>query len=271
MPELPEVETTRKGIEPHLAGYSIVSANIRERRLRWPIPHDLEKRIEGQAVVSVRRRGKYLLLAIANGHLLVHLGMSGSLRLVKPDEALLKHDHVTLHLSNDLTLRFNDPRRFGCMLWVEGDPLQHELLCNLGPEPLSEKFSGEHLYQRSRGRKTAVKNFIMDSHIVVGVGNIYASEALFMSGIRPGTASQRISKPRYEILAGNIRQVLTDAIAMGGTTLRDFVGGDGKPGYFQQTLNVYGRKNEPCTACRTAIKHIVLGQRSTYYCPVCQK
>ena len=197
--------------------------------------------------------------------------MSGSLRLARSKEPLAKHDHVIVTLSNGLTLRFNDPRRFGCMLWVDGDPLQHSLLNHLGPEPLADTFTGEHLYNCSRGRKAAVKNFIMDSQIVVGVGNIYANEALFMSGIRPRTAAQRLSKPKYQLLTNNIKKILTNAIAMGGTTLRDFVGGDGKPGYFQQTLNVYGRKDKPCAVCNTAIKHVIIGQRSSYYCPTCQQ
>lgn len=271
MPELPEVETTRKGIEPYLSGTRILATEIRERRLRWPIPDHLEQQINRKTVKAVNRRGKYLLLKIGGGYLLVHLGMSGSLRVARSGDALLKHDHVIFKLSNDLTLRFNDPRRFGCILWVEGDPFQHSLLRHLGPEPLSDELTGSYLYTHARGRKVAVKNFIMDSQIVVGVGNIYASEALFLSGIRPRTAARRISNAKYDLLVSNIRQVLSNAIAMGGTTLRDFVGGDGKPGYFQQTLNVYGRKDEPCRICETPIKHIVLGQRSTYYCPRCQK
>lgn len=271
MPELPEVETTRKGIEPYLSGTRILATEIREHRLRWPIPDDLEQRISEKTVTAVKRRGKYLLFEIGGGHLLVHLGMSGSLRIARSSDALRKHDHVIFQLPDDLTMRFNDPRRFGCILWVEGDPFQHSLLRHLGPEPLSGELTGRYLYAHSRGRNLAVKNFIMDSQIVVGVGNIYANEALFLSRIRPRTAAKRISNPKYGELVDNIRQVLSNAIAMGGTTLRDFVGGDGKPGYFQQTLNVYGRKDEPCRICETPIKHIVLGQRSTYYCPVCQK
>jgi len=271
MPELPEVETTRKGIEPHLSGTRVVATEIRERRLRWPVPDSLEQKISGKTFTVVNRRGKYLLLEIGAGHLLVHLGMSGSLRIAGHDEELRKHDHVIFRLSNNLSLRFNDPRRFGCVLWIEGDPLQHALLSHLGPEPLSGEFTGSYLYAHSRGRRVAVKNFIMDSQTVVGVGNIYANEALFFSGIRPRTAAQRISNPKYDLLVENIRRVLSNAIAMGGTTLRDFVGGDGKPGYFQQTLNVYGRRDEPCMVCETPVKHVVLGQRSTYYCPDCQK
>ncbi len=270
MPELPEVETTRRGIAPHLTGRIIRHVQVREHRLRWPVSTDLPSLIEGRKVLDVKRRGKYLLLRFAHGHLLIHLGMSGSLRLEKADVAALKHDHVIFVLPRNMTLRFNDPRRFGCILWTADEPENHPLLSKLGPEPLGKSFDGDYLFEQSRGRKVAVKNFIMDSHVVVGVGNIYANEALFASGIRPRTAAHRVSRQRYAALAKNIQRVLADAISMGGTTLRDFVGGDGKPGYFQQTLNVYGRAGEPCRICQTPIRHIVVGQRSTYYCPTCQ-
>ena len=270
MPELPEVETTRRGVEPFSRRQRIVELRVREPRLRWPIPADLPQRLCGLEVLAVDRRAKYLLFRTVEGSLMVHLGMSGSLRVMDPEEPPLKHDHVDLVFDNGRCLRFNDPRRFGCVLWVEpGD--QHALLDRLGPEPLSEAFDGEYLYRLSRGRRAPIKQFIMDGHVVVGVGNIYANEALFLSGILPHRAAGRVSQARYERLAENIKQVLTSAITQGGTTLRDFVGGDGKPGYFAQQLNVYGRAGEPCKACGTLLKERRLSQRSTVYCVACQR
>jgi formamidopyrimidine-DNA glycosylase len=271
MPELPEVETTRRGIAPHIQGEQIIHLEVRNRHLRWPVPKNLGTKIIDQRILSVDRRAKYLLFQLANGFFTVHLGMSGSLRLTPLDEALRKHDHVVLNLSNNLSLRLNDPRRFGCVLWLGKTPYQHALLNALGPEPFAAEFNGDYMHALSRKRKIAIKNFIMDNHIVVGVGNIYANEALFLSGIRPRTAAGRVTGPRYRQLADNIQKVLSDSIEMGGTTLRDFVGGDGKPGYFQQTLRVYGRAGKPCLTCSTAIKQVVIGQRSSYYCPTCQR
>jgi formamidopyrimidine-DNA glycosylase len=270
MPELPEVETTRRGIAPHIEGQRIHKITIRQPKLRWPIPRGLDKRLSGQIIHSVQRRGKYLLIETGDGSLILHLGMSGSLRIVDRETPARKHDHVDIALDNGKCLRFHDPRRFGALLWSR-TPFEHELISKLGPEPLSNDFSAEHLFTLSRGRKAAVKNFIMDSHVVVGVGNIYASEALFMAGIHPTRAAGRVSRARYEMLADAIKQVLSKAISEGGTTLRDFVREDGQPGYFAQSLNVYGRGGEPCRHCGTTIKKKIIGQRSSYYCPSCQK
>lgn len=271
MPELPEVETTRRGIEPHLVGQILRRAIVRNRRLRWPVPRDLNAQIHDQEIKAVERRGKYLLLRLSSGSLILHLGMSGSLRIldctVPPD----RHDHVDFVLGNGRCLRLRDPRRFGAVLFTRRDPLQHKLLRELGPEPLEPGFDGNYLFTKSRGRKIAVKLFIMDSKVVTGVGNIYANEALFRAGIHPCRAAGRISRQRYARLAAAIKQVLRDAIRAGGTTLRDFIAEDGQPGYFAQQLNVYGRGGEPCPVCGTPIKHITLGQRATCYCPRCQR
>ncbi len=270
MPELPEVETTRRGIAPHLIGRRLLGAVVRERRLRWPVPRDLDARVRGRRVAAVRRRGKYLLIDLeGGGALLLHLGMSGSLRLVPCDRPPGKHDHVDLRLEGGRCLRLTDPRRFGTLLWTP-DPDRHPLLRELGPEPFSAEFNGDHLWHRSRGRRVAVKNFIMDSHVVAGVGNIYANEALFRAGIHPARAAGRISRQRYARLAQAIREVLAEAIEAGGTTLRDFTGSDGRPGYFSRTLAVYDREGEPCSRCGHPIRSIRLGQRSTFYCPRCQ-
>ena len=271
MPELPEVETTRRGIDPFVAKKKIAHVTIRERRFRWPIPNDFEKKVNGHTVRSISRRAKYLLFELDHGYFMIHLGMSGSLRIVEQKTALQKHDHVEFQLPNKLCLRFNDPRRFGSVLWLGENPYEHALLNKLGPEPFDKKFNGDHLFKASRKKKVPVKNFIMDNHVVVGAGNIYANEALFMSGIRPGKAAGRLTKKEYALLAKNIIDVLGASIEMGGTTLKDFVGGDGKPGYFQQTLRVYGRNKLPCLQCKTPIKLIRLGQRSTFYCPECQR
>ncbi len=269
MPELPEVETTRRGIAPHVLGRQVRSVVVRQRQLRWPIPRALDE-LCGFAVDSIERRAKYLLLRSEPGTAILHLGMSGSLRIVDANEAVRKHDHVDLLLDSGNALRFHDPRRFGAFLWTKRDPLQHKLLANLGPEPLGDDFSGERLFALSRKRKVAVKNFIMDGTVVVGVGNIYASEALFLAGIRPTAAAGRISRVRYQILAETIREVLGNAINMGGTTLRDFVNPQGNPGYFQQSLFVYGREGEPCRRCDTPIKQKVIGQRASFFCAKCQ-
>ncbi len=270
MPELPEVETTRRGVEPHCRGRVVEAVIVREPRLRWPVPADLPALLAGQTVRGVERRAKYLLFRTGAGTLMVHLGMSGSLRVVKPDEPAAFHDHIDLVLRGGVCLRYNDPRRFGSFHWL-GDEPGHPLLDHLGPEPLDDTFSGAYLYRRSRGRKGPVKNFLMDGKVVVGVGNIYANEALFLSGIRPDRAAGRVGEARYEALADNVKLVLTSAIKQGGTTLRDFVGGDGKPGYFAQQLRVYGRTGQPCRVCRTPLRELRLGQRSSVYCVVCQR
>ena len=244
---------------------------LRRRLLRYPVPPRLLTDLPGNAIERVERRGKYLLLRSASGTVIIHLGMSGNLRLVDVAEPVVKHDHVDIVFDGKRALRFHDPRRFGAVLWCSGDPLEHELLNTLGPEPLESGFDGGYLYERSRNRKQAIKQFIMDSHTVVGVGNIYASESLFLAGIKPQTAAGKVTRPRYQQLAQAIQTVLQAAIEQGGTTLRDFVDGEGKPGYFQQQLNVYGREGEPCHQCGTAIKQLRQGQRATYYCPVCQR
>jgi len=272
MPELPEVETTRRGIAPHVTGRRVEKVIVRQRRLRWPVPAALDRELPGQVIASVSRRAKYLLLGTDRGTVILHLGMSGNLRLVPAAEPPGKHDHVDIVLDDGRALRLRDPRRFGAVLWTRTDPAGHQLLRDLGPEPLDEDhFDGDYLFQRSRGRRQSVKTFLMDSHTVVGVGNIYANEALFMAGIRPGIAAGRISRPRYRRLAEAVVQVLGDAIAAGGTTLRDFLASDGRPGYFAQQLRVYGRAGLPCPVCGTPIRGTRLGQRSTFYCPQCQK
>ncbi|MDH5526209.1 MAG: bifunctional DNA-formamidopyrimidine glycosylase/DNA-(apurinic or apyrimidinic site) lyase [Nitrospirota bacterium] len=268
MPELPEVETTRRGIEPHVAGARILRVAVREARLRWPVPPEVN-RAAGQLVRRVARRAKYLLLELESGCLIVHLGMSGSLRLVAADAPPGKHDHVDLVLEGGSSLRLTDPRRFGCLLW--SDDGHHPLLEKLGPEPLEADFSAGYLHARSRGRRVAVKHFLMDGQVVVGVGNIYANEALFLAGIAPTRPAGRVSLARYTALAEAVRTVLARAIEAGGTTLRDFVGGDGKPGYFAQELRVYGRTGQPCPRCGTAVRGGQLGQRSAFWCPQCQR
>ena len=279
MPELPEVETTLRGIEPALTGRTIDEVMVRNASLRWPVP-DQVGLARGRRVIRCWRRAKYLLIeldsgepavASAQGGLLIHLGMSGSLRICETGDAPRKHDHVDIVLDNGKCIRFNDPRRFGVFTWWEPPAQEHKLLRDLGPEPLSGAFSGNHLWQRSRGRKGAVKNFIMDGKIVVGVGNIYASEALFMAGIHPVRAAGRVSAVRYEALAAAIRDVLSRAIAHGGTTLRDFSNSDGNPGYFAQELLVYEREGLPCFQCQAPVRRRVIGQRSSYYCPRCQR
>ena len=270
MPELPEVETARRGIEPHLLDHTVSAVVVRDKRLRWPVPRSLMQALPGQRIHAVERRGKYLLLRTAAGTALLHLGMSGSLRVLPADTGAEKHDHLDIVLTNGRALRLRDPRRFGTLLWTTAAPERHKLLRALGPEPLGEDFDGDYLFAKSRKRKLAIKNFIMNSHMVVGVGNIYASEALFMARIHPHRAAGRISLQRYQLLAKAIRKVLTAAIQAGGTTLRDFTRADGEPGYFRQHLRVYGREGKACERCGTAIVARVTGQRSTYYCPHCQ-
>ena len=271
MPELPEVETTRRGIAPHVEGRRVTKVVVRQRRLRWPVPRALQRELTEQTVKSVGRRAKYLLLGTDAGTAILHLGMSGSLRLVPADSPPGPHDHVDLVLDDGNCLRLTDPRRFGALLWTRADPARHPLLRDLGPEPFDAAFNGAYLYRRARGRRLAVKNFLMDSHTVAGVGNIYANEALFLAGIHPARPAGRISARRYERLAQSVRDILQQAIAQGGTTLRDFVGGDGRPGYFRQTLRVYGRAGQPCPVCNTRLRVTHIGQRSTFYCPRCQR
>lgn len=271
MPELPEVETTRRGIVPHVLGVEISEVIVRRADLRQPVSKNLPV-IEGRKITTVTRRSKYLLLGIDDGStLLIHLGMSGSLRVISPADPWKTHDHVGITLANGKQLRFHDPRRFGLVLRLTGDPLADALLKHLGPEPLEEGFTAAHLQAACAKRAAAIKLVIMDAKVVVGVGNIYASEALFRAGILPQTAANRVSKPRLAKLVKSIREVLADAIQEGGTTLRDFLNSDGQPGYFKQRLFVYERKGEPCRVCGTPIHHQVLGQRSTYWCPKCQK
>jgi len=270
MPELPEVETTRRGLAPHLIGRTVVGLDIRQPRLRWPIPQALRRNLPGQRIDDIERRAKYLLVHTNAGSALLHLGMSGSLRVLPASTPVGTHDHVDWRLDSGRILRFTDPRRFGSQLWQPAGKV-HPLLAGLGPEPLGDDFDGDYLWQRSRGRRATVKVFLMDQAVVVGVGNIYASEALFAAGIHPKRAAGSISRARYARLADEVKRVLLYSIARGGTTLRDFINPDSEPGYFEQELFVYGREGQPCKVCGTPIKSIVLGQRSTYFCPKCQK
>jgi len=269
MPELPEVETSRRGIEPYLVDQRIARVQIRERRLRWSVGREVDEQLPGQTVTSVDRRAKYLLINTTGGTAIMHLGMSGSVFIVDHDTPAGIHDHVDIELESGHALRLRDPRRFGSLHWSD-DPFNHWLLKDLGPEPLGNAFDGEYLWRRSRGRRVAVKQFIMNANIVVGVGNIYASESLFLAGINPKRAAGRIAPPRYEALVEAIRTVLEKSIRAGGTTLRDFYGGDGEAGYFGQELQVYDRANKPCLRCDHSITAIVQGQRATYYCKHCQ-
>ena len=271
MPELPEVETTRRGISAHLTGRRVVRVDVREPRLRWPVPTELPRVLAGQAIEAVERRGKYLLLRTRGGTLILHLGMSGSLQVVPAAAGPGPHDHVDVVLEGGQALRLTDPRRFGCLLWTPGDPLRHPLLAGLGPEPFDTAFTGAYLYGQTRGRRAPVKALLMDSHVVAGVGNIYANESLFLAGIHPGRPAGRIGLARYGRLAGAVRAVLEEAIRAGGTTLRDFVGVDGQPGYFAQRLRVYEREGKPCEVCGHSLHRRIIGQRASYFCPRCQR
>ena len=271
MPELPEVETTRRGIAPLLSGRRVMSVDVRNPHLRWPVPPALARELPGQRVRGVTRRAKFLLVESPVGHLILHLGMSGSLRVVSRDLAPEKHDHLDVVMDDGHCLRLRDPRRFGAALWTTEDPFEHPLLKYLGPEPLEGGFNAEWLYQLSRRRRVAVKSFLMNSKVVAGVGNIYASEALFLAGIHPARPAGRISLRRYRGLVDAVREVLEAAIAAGGTTLRDFVDSSGNPGYFSQKLRVYGRQHEACEHCGSAVRSRIIGQRATYYCPRCQR
>ena len=270
MPELPEVETTRRGLAPHLEGKRIRGVVLRRPDLRWPIPAEIEHMLPGQRIDAVRRRAKYLLLDTDAGSALLHLGMSGSLRVLPVSTPVRAHDHVDLLLDSRRVLRFNDPRRFGCLLWQPAGET-HELLRGLGPEPLSDDFDGDYLFARSRGRSAPVKAFLMDQRIVVGVGNIYVAEALHAAGVSPLRAAGRVSRERYGALAAEIRRILDHAIRRGGTTLRDFLSPDGAPGYFEQELRAYGRGGLPCPRCGRPLRQAAIGQRTTAWCPGCQR
>ncbi len=270
MPELPEVETTRRGLLPHVLGHRVSDVLLRRPDLRWPIPPEVVLLLPGHRIDSIRRRAKYLLLDTAAGSALLHLGMSGSLRVLPAATPVRAHDHVDIALGNQRVLRFNDPRRFGCLLWqAPGDT--HPLLAGLGPEPLSDEFDGDALFARSRGRSAAVKTFLMDQSVVVGVGNIYAAEALFIAGISPLRAAGSISRRRYRGLADAVKAILAHAIDRGGTTLRDFISPDGAPGYFEQELQAYGRGGLPCARCARVLKQAMIGQRASVWCPHCQR
>lgn len=269
MPELPEVETSLRGISPFLKGQTIQKLEVRQAQLRWPVDKAVSK-LSGQTIQSLSRRGKYIIMQMEKYALIWHLGMSGSMRIHEQAPSPQKHDHIDLVLVNDHLLRYTDPRRFGACILTEQEPLSHKLLAHLGPEPFDSLFNAGYLYQQSRTKKTPIKQFIMDSHIVVGVGNIYACESLFIAAINPKRKACNISLKRYDVLVKTIKDVLQKAILQGGTTLKDFKGSDGKPGYFKQELNVYGRKNQKCVICKAPIKTITQFSRSTFYCSDCQ-
>ena len=269
MPELPEVETTKRGLEPLIVNKRILSTHIYKKKLRWEIPSHLIETLKKKTINNISRRAKYLLIELSDGQLVIHLGMSGSMSVVPSSEPLMKHQHFELKLDNLTSIRFHDPRRFGSILWQDNDS-QLKLLSSLGPEPLSYDFNNEVLYNASIGKSKNIKTFIMDSKVVVGVGNIYASESLFLAGISPKRVSGKTSKSRYLSLTNSIKKILTDAINHGGTTLNDFSNVDGSPGYFSQVLSVYDREDMPCIRCDGKIKKIIQNQRSTYYCPKCQ-
>ena len=270
MPELPEVETTRRGLEPHLRGRVIAAVAVHEPRLRWPVSPRLPALLRGQKILAVERRAKYLLLRLETGTLLLHLGMSGSLRILPVDTPRLTHDHLELRLDSGQVLRLNDPRRFGSCIYTVDAPDIHPLLRNLAPEPFDDAFNADYLCEVTRGRRVSIKQLVMNGQLVTGVGNIYASEALFRARIRPQRAARRLTPAECGALVKAIRAVLQLALRSGGTTLRDYVSADGTPGYFRRKLNVYERAGQPCRRCRTPVRQLVQGQRSTYYCPACQ-
>jgi len=270
VPELPEVETTRRGIEPLVAGARVDRVVVRERRLRWPIPRQVERELTGATMLGVGRRAKYLLLESERGTAIAHLGMSGSFSVVAAGTEPDAHDHYDVIFDGGKALRFTDPRKFGSLLWGGRDPLRHKLLADLGPEPFSAEFSGAWLKERSLGRRVAVKSFLMMPAVVAGMGNIYASESLYRAGIHPRRAAGRIALRRYDALAGVVRDVLGEAIEAGGTTLRDFADARGRPGYFAQRLDVYDREGQSCRRCGSSIRRSVIGQRASYYCARCQ-
>jgi formamidopyrimidine-DNA glycosylase len=268
VPELPEVETTLKGIEPYLTEYEIASVTVRNGALRWPVSEQVHQ-LKHQKVQQVTRRGKYIIIHFEKGAMLIHLGMSGNLRVVESDMPLQKHDHVDLIINSGKIIRFNDPRRFGCVLWAD-EWSEHKLIESLGVEPLTERLTGKYLHNKAKDKKTSIKQFIMNGKLVVGVGNIYANEALFLAGIHPARVVSKVSLRKMNLLVDHIKQVLSAAIVKGGTTLKDFVGSDGKPGYFKQQLNVYGRAGEPCHVCKETLQEIRQNNRSSVYCSQCQ-
>ncbi|MBO1927900.1 bifunctional DNA-formamidopyrimidine glycosylase/DNA-(apurinic or apyrimidinic site) lyase [Thiomicrorhabdus sp. 6S2-11] len=273
MPELPEVETTRRGIADACDNATIESVTLRAPKLRWEIEPALPELLAGQPITSLSRRGKYILLQTPPGTILIHLGMSGTLRVLPKDTAVKKHDHVDILLTSGQVLRLNDPRRFGAVLWhptEAGDINSHKLLGKLAPEPFDEAFNGDYFYDKTRNRNVAIKTIVMNSEIVVGAGNIYANESLFLSGIHPATPAKTLTKAQCHTLVGNIKEVLAKAIQQGGTTLKDFMSPEGKPGYFVQELNVYGKEGEPCPICTTTLEKVILNQRASFYCPQCQ-
>ncbi|MDR1304846.1 MAG: bifunctional DNA-formamidopyrimidine glycosylase/DNA-(apurinic or apyrimidinic site) lyase [Verrucomicrobiales bacterium] len=269
MPELPEVETTRRGIAPHLAGHKILSVSVRQAQLRWPVPTAI-RRLKNQPVVSVSRRAKYLLIALPKGHIIIHLGMSGTIRVLPKKLPAAKHDHVDVLLSSGKVLRYTDPRRFGCWLWTTDNPIHHRLLAGLGPEPLTAGFSAAYLCRQSRGKRTPVKPWLMDNKVVVGVGNIYASESLFRAGISPKRRARSLTLDECQKLTVSVKKVLRQSINHGGTTISDFLSAEGRPGHFVQKLQVYDRAGEPCRVCGAPVKKLTQAQRSTFYCPRCQ-
>lgn len=271
MPELPEVETTRRGVSPHVVGRLVAQVHVYDRRLRWPVPADLAERLVGRTIDGLARRSKYLLFSLGADTLLVHLGMTGSLRVYRQPPERRTHDHVDIVLEDGTWLRYNDPRRFGAMLWVPGSSGEHPLLQNLGPEPFDPAFDADYFWNATRKRTAAIKLALMDNALVVGVGNIYANESLFRAGIRPATPAWRISRPRFARLVTEVRAVLTEAIAKGGSTLRDYVDARGEPGYFQLHYYVYGREGQPCRICVAPIRQRRLGGRSSFYCSRCQR
>ncbi len=271
MPELPEVETTRRSVAPCVVGRRIAKLHIYDPRLRWPVPKDLRKQLEGKVIDAVSRRSKYLLFRIGTGSLLVHLGMTGSLRAYRQAPPRRPHDHVDIVFDDGSTLRYHDPRRFGAILWATEPALAHPLLRDLGPEPFDAAFDADYFWRATRNRSAAIKLALMDSHLVVGVGNIYANESLFRAGIRPSTPAGKVSRPRLARLVDEVRAVLSEAIDKGGSTLRDYVNAEGEPGYFQLDYFVYGREGEPCRSCGTSIRHRRLGARASFHCPVCQR
>lgn len=270
MPELPEVETSCRGIRPHLEGQLIESVEILQTQLRWPVSEEIHQ-LHNAQVKKVSRRSKYILIALDSGHIIIHLGMSGSLRVVNSADEMKKHDHLCFQIQGGKQMRYHDPRRFGCVLFTENPPSEHPLIQSLGPEPLSESFSSDYFIESCQNRKRSIKQHIMDGHVVVGVGNIYACESLHFAKISPKKEASKVSKVKLKVLHQEIKTVLAKAIEQGGTTLKDFTKSDGQPGYFQQELSVYGREAEPCKVCETSIKRITLGQRSTFYCPRCQR
>jgi formamidopyrimidine-DNA glycosylase len=268
VPELPEVETTLKGIEPYLTEFQIESVTVRNGSLRWPVSEQV-RHLQRQKVQQVTRRGKYIIIHFEIGAMLIHLGMSGNLRVVASDMPIQKHDHVDLIINSGKIIRFNDPRRFGCVLWAD-EWSEHKLIAGLGVEPLTELLTGKYLHNKAKGKKTSIKQFIMNGKLVVGVGNIYANEALFLAGIHPARVVSKVSLKKMNLLVERIKQVLNDAIVQGGTTLKDFVGSDGKPGYFKQQLNVYGRAGQPCHICKEVLQELRQNNRSSVYCSQCQ-